>query len=75
VFLKQRDFLNQLFQIELGIKSEFNLFAEVHKKLEITEKELETTKTSLTSTRIELSNTKSTVDDLTTKLNGKMTLF
>jgi hypothetical protein len=47
-------------------------FPVVQQKLEITQKELEATKTLLTSTRIELSQTKSTVDDLTTKLNGKM---
>jgi hypothetical protein len=47
-------------------------FTEVQQMLEITEIELEATKTLLTSTRIELSQTKSTVDDLTTKLNGKM---
>jgi hypothetical protein len=29
----------------------------------------------LTSTRIELSQTKSTVDDLASKLNGKMTIW
>jgi hypothetical protein len=50
-------------------------FPVVQQKLEITEIELEATKTLLTSTRIELSQTKSTVDDLTSKLNGKMTLF
>jgi hypothetical protein len=47
-------------------------FPVVQQKLEITEIELEATKTLLTTTRIELSQTKSTVDDLTTKLNGKM---
>ncbi len=47
-------------------------FPVVQRMLEITEKELEATKTLLTSTRIELSQTKSTVDDLASKLNGKM---
>ncbi len=47
----------------------------VVQKLEITEKELDVTKTLLTSTRIDLSNMKSTVDNLSRQLNGKITLL
>ncbi|XP_046456613.1 uncharacterized protein LOC124203802 isoform X2 [Daphnia pulex] len=70
------NFSKELIAIREETKKEFaaifsEMFSEVQQMLEITEIELEATKTLLTSTRIELSQTKSTVDDLTTKLNAQ----
>jgi hypothetical protein len=64
-WFKKSNLVDQLLQIEIGIKSELNFVR----------KDLEATKTSLANTRIRLSNMKYTVDDLTTKLNGKTILF